>query len=154
MHFRTALKSLLRMIFSLCAGQTQSNSTVCNFSWVGLTVYTPLTSLLWKICSLALKEKFHLILAPCFPSLHFCYAQLSKHEERLDIRNQHLSPCTHKPWSLGSFSLSVQDYLLTVLLLQQATAVICVAHRYYTYILTFFERLLGANCVQMAELWE
>lgn len=73
------------------------------------------------MCSLALKEEFHLILAPCILQFIFFYAQFSKHEERLDIRRQHLSLYTHKPLSFGSFSVFAQDYLLTFLLLEQAT---------------------------------
>ena len=95
----------------------------------------------------------HLVLAPCFPSLHFCYAQLSKHEERLDIRRQHLSPYTHKPLSFGLFSVFVRDYLLTLLLLQQATLqFILLARRYCTDILTFSVWLFGVLWVQMVEL--
>lgn len=113
-------------VVPVCAGQTEYKCSVCSRrrAWWTRLHSLPLTFLLlrsWEMCLLALKEEFHLILAPCFPSVHFCNAQLSKHEELLDIRRQHLSPCTHKPLNSGSFSVFVRDYLLTLWLLQQAT---------------------------------
>lgn len=102
--------------FTLCYEPVKQNlnAVFCNLSsaWWTHLHSSPFTFLLWRsseMCSSALKEEFHLILALCFPSVHFCYAQLSKHEARLDIRHQHLSPYTHKPLSFGSFSVFVQD---------------------------------------------
>lgn len=90
------------------AGQTESTRSVCNFepsSTDSSALFAFSFSSFkgsWEMCSWPLKEEFHLVLAPCFPSVHFRYAQLSKHEERLEIRRQHLS-YTHKPLSFGSF---------------------------------------------------
>lgn len=110
---------------SLCCVRvrTESNCSVCNFSWAWWTNLHSLafTFLLWEMCSLALKEKCQPISTPRFRSVQFRYPQLSKHAERLDIRNPHLSPRTHKPSSFGWFSIFVQDDLFTVLLCQQAT---------------------------------
>lgn len=93
----------------------ESKWSVCNFSCSVMdsaalaAFYFPALKGIEKCARWPLKEEFHLLLAPCFSSVHFfffcCNAQLSKHEERLDIRRQHLSPHTHKPLEFfGRFS--------------------------------------------------
>lgn len=128
--------------------RAESKWSVCNFSRsvtdssALVAFYFPALKGIEKCARWPLKEEFHLFLATCFSTVHFFFlwnAQLSKHEERLDISDANI--CLLIPVNLlnffGRFSVFGRDYLLTLFTASPGhRGVILLACRYCTYTLT------------------